>query len=321
MRFVPRDVSTAATAATAPVVCFLDESATDANDSDFAVLGGLVMNRKDIAEFEAAWTAMLAKHRLAALHMIDLGPGGPYPDVIGDACSALLVDAVRAVNTCRIFSFGASWNNRAHEALFSSNMRKRFFSVYCLGFLMVVEINRASAAHQGYDNVIDYVLDDGNRFKRQVRQMYNSIRALPELSNHKVGSLTFETDSKVLALQAADVVAWATRREFSGKGLTGVYEPLRGLFDQSYVHSPAPTNLIEVMSARFAVAEANVDPDSVLGWLILKRRVIFWALLTAAAGVAASSVWFGPVFVWAAFGLIAAVLIGDVALARRLRKR
>jgi hypothetical protein len=151
--------------------------------------------------------------------------------------------------------------------------------------------------------------------------MHNSIKALPELANHRVGSLTFETDSNVLALQAADVVAWATRREFSGKGLTGVYEPLRGLFDQSYVHSPAPTNLIEVMSARFAVAEANVDPDSVLGWLILKRRPIFWALLAAGASVAASSVWFGPVFVWAALGLIAAVLIGDVALGRRLKKR
>lgn len=60
-----------------PVVCFLDESATDANDTDFAVLGGLVMNRKDLPEFNAVWAAMLAKHKLAALHMIDLGPKGP----------------------------------------------------------------------------------------------------------------------------------------------------------------------------------------------------------------------------------------------------
>ena len=100
-----------------------------------------------------------------------------------------------------------------------------------------------------------------------------------------------------------------------------MYEPLRGLFDQFYVHSPAPPNLIELMSARFAVAEANIDPDTVLGWLILKRRPVFWALLTAGLGVAASSVWLGPVFAWAALGIIAAVLFGDVALGRRLKRR
>ena len=64
-----------------------------------------------------------------------------------------------AVNSCRIFSFGASWSNRAHEKLFSDWLRKKHFSVYGLMFMMTVEINRGSATAQGYRSLIDYVLD------------------------------------------------------------------------------------------------------------------------------------------------------------------
>src|SRR5712692_1787955 len=93
-----------------PVVCFLDESATDARDSDCAVLAGTVMNRKDIPEFDSARNAMRARHGLASgLHMIELGPKGPYPLLVGDACTAMLADAVSAINRCRVFTFGASW--------------------------------------------------------------------------------------------------------------------------------------------------------------------------------------------------------------------
>jgi hypothetical protein len=304
----------------APVVCFLHESATDANDTDFAVLGGLVINRKDLPEFDAAWAAMLAQHQLPSLHMIDLGPSGPYPHVVGDACRAMLADAVKAINKCRIFSFGASWDNRAHEVLFSANLRKRLFSVYSMIFMMAVEINRGSAAGQHYEGVIDYVLDDGNRFKRHVGQMHKSIRALPALADRRVGSLKFDSDSRVFALQAADVIAWATRREFSGEGLSGVHEPLKTLFDQFYVHSPAPPNLIETMSERFAVAEANVDPDTILGWLLLNRQPIFWSLLATGVLIAAASLWFGRVCLWTGLGVLTAAATWNVVVGRKMKR-
>jgi hypothetical protein len=85
-----------------PIVCFLDESATDAKDSDQAVLWGIVLNRKDLSEFDSLWNAMLARHGAkSGIHMIELGPNGPYPHLIGDACIALLSEAVGLINHFR----------------------------------------------------------------------------------------------------------------------------------------------------------------------------------------------------------------------------
>jgi hypothetical protein len=251
--------------APSPIVCFLDESATDARDSDQAVVGGIVLNRKDIAEFDASWKSMLARHGApAGIHMIKLGPKGPYPHLVGEACAALLTEAVRIINTSRIFTFGASTDNRRHEALFSQDLREKYFSVYTMAFMMAVEINRASAARAGYLGDIDYVLDEGNRYRPHVKAMYDIIRVTPDLAQFKVGSLEFCNDSGIPSLQAADIIAWATRRVKAGKPFKDVHEPLEGLFDSCYADSPAPDDVIRGMSQRFALAEQGIDPDLTL---------------------------------------------------------
>jgi hypothetical protein len=190
--------------------------------------------------------------------MIELGPKGPYPHLIGDACAALLTEAVGLINNFRIFTFGASTDNRQHETLFSDSLREEHFSVYASGFMMAVEINRAIALREGYAGNIDYVLDAGNRYRRHVVQLHNSIRTLPELAEFKVGLLEFKTDAGIPALQAADVVTWATRRVRAGKAIKGVHVPLNGLFDDCYVDSPMPKDIAMKLSKSFARAEAGL---------------------------------------------------------------
>ena len=181
-----------------------------------------------------------------------------YPHLVDDACAAMLTDAVAVINHVRIFTFGASADNRQHEILFSPAMRQRHFSVYAMAFMMAVEINRASAAHQGYTANVDFVLDDGNRYRRQVEGMHAAIQRSEELARFQVGSLDFKTDSEVLALQAADVIAWSTRRVKAGKHLGGVHAPLKALFDECYADSPAPADPIRDLARSFAVQEAEL---------------------------------------------------------------
>src|SRR5438132_1668476 len=128
---------------TSPIVCFLDESATDDRASDRAVLGGIVMNRRDLLEFESAWSAMLD----------------------------------------------------------------------------------------------DYSVDAGNKFRRHVAAMAVSLTTNPELAQYGVAKIHFEDDLQVPALQAADLVAWATRRRSSSSSFTGPFASIRRLFDKTYVES------------------------------------------------------------------------------------
>lgn len=246
------------------MICFLDESATDAKDMDQAVLGGIVMNRRDVPELNAAWATMLDRYGLpAGLHMYELGPKGPYPHLVGDACSEMLAAAVSVINSLRIFTFAASWDNRKHEVLFSDAMRQDHFSVYAMAFMMAVEINRASAVSQRYISTVDYILDDGNRFKQQIIRMHNSITTLPSLRQFQVGALHFNTDTNIPALQAADVVAWTERRRKSGKLLGGIHAPLSHLFDDMYADSVAPEHLIKQLADSFALAEAGLIDTTV----------------------------------------------------------
>ena len=127
-----------------------------------------------------------------------------------------------------------------------------------MAFLMVIEINRASAVKQGYRANIDFVFDDGNKFKRHLLALHNSARSLPELSDFNVGSLEFKTASDVPALQGADIIAWAARRRKAGKDLKGIHAPLNELFDDCYADSPIPQDVLQQLAASFARAEAGL---------------------------------------------------------------
>jgi hypothetical protein len=65
------------------------------------------------------------------------------------------------------------------------------------------------------------------------------------------GPLTFNTDDRVPALQAADVIAWASRRRDMGK-LNAEFEPLNQVLDDrrapTHGHVPLPSGGIEMLA-------------------------------------------------------------------------
>jgi hypothetical protein len=126
--------------------------------------------------------------------------------------------------------------------------------------MMAVEVNRAKSEREGSRSVIDYVLDDGNQYKKHILQFHDAIHKNSDLAEFRVGALTFNTDTNVPALQAADVVAWASRRRKAGMPMTRHYEPLNRLFDDCYADSPAPEDVMKVMSERFALVEKGIVP-------------------------------------------------------------
>ena len=217
-----------------PFVCFLDESATDAEQIAPGVLGGLVMTRAKIPEFEAAWSSLIARYRIIdGIHVSAFGPTGKNSHLTDPEYEALYGDAVTLINQCRACTFGCMLDNRKIERAFSSDARAIGTSTYGLAFLMCVVAAHKSAVDQKYQGRIDYVLDVGNKFRYHVEGMRDSINAHLELQRFQVGEVTFSTDADKLPLQAADVVSWATRRRAEGRHFRGVLRPLEGLFDEA----------------------------------------------------------------------------------------
>jgi hypothetical protein len=101
----------------------------------------------------------------------------------------------------------------------------------CLG--QAVMINDILAPKSGYHSSISYVLDDGNRYKQDIRDV-DAVLRCHGVNIRKVG---FEVDDSNSALQAADMVSWTVRKLLSGKLPSG-FEPLSDLFDQHHTEVP-----------------------------------------------------------------------------------
>jgi hypothetical protein len=239
--------------APSPIVCFLDESATDDQRTDHAVLGGMLINRSHIPEFEELWQTMLTKYAVVGgVHISAFGPKGSNAHIAEVDCEALYREAVEIINRVKIAAFGCSLDNRKIERAFDTAVRDQGANAYGLAFLMCVTVNSETAAAHNYRGEIDYVLDEGNRFRRHVEGMHRTIRESEELKRFRVGTIAFDSDSKVLALQAADVIAWATRRRSSSGHFNDVLNPLTGLFNDSYVESPLPDGPLRELSESLA---------------------------------------------------------------------
>ncbi len=235
------------------IVCFLDESETDAN-TEQAVVGGITLRRGDLPEFDERWTAMLTKHGLTnCLHMIDLGLKGPYPSLIGDACAAMLTEAVTIINDCRIITLVAPLDNRKHETFVSAEIRNYNFSVYFLAFLMAVTINHANAEHCGYQGNVDFILDAGNKFATHIEAANGPIHKEAGFEGFQIGDIEFGTDSSILALQAADVIAWSARRRNAKKPFGHPHHtPLPTLFAGAFIDPILPDAALTQMAQAFA---------------------------------------------------------------------
>jgi hypothetical protein len=244
---------------TAPVVCFLDESGTDDQQLDDAAVGGILINQRHLNEFDRAWNAMLRFHGVRnGLHLKEFGPGGKNAHLVGENRAMLFTAAVQIIDDFKIVTMGASLDNRRRKKAFSAALQARLLSSYGLAFMMCVAFHSKNAAHHGYEDRIDFVLDAGNPRSSHVRKIHEIVTADETMKMYQVGTLAFCDDETVPALQAADVIAWATRRRRSGKQFNSAYQPLLGLFNNTYIENALDDATLADLSARFAAIEATI---------------------------------------------------------------
>jgi len=106
--------------------------------------------------------------------------------------------------------------------------------MYGASFVQVAMINGIQLRNDGSKDPVRYRLDAGNRHKDQIVEGHAVLLASEEQHPLNIGSLEFDSDSNVAALQAADVVAWAVRRKLVSALKSG-FEPLADLFDDYHV--------------------------------------------------------------------------------------
>lgn len=211
---------------------YMDESGGSDPGTPHATVGGMLIWGNQFRPFEDAWQRMLCAHGIHrdGIHMKELGKNGKLGALsVGDRHD-LFEDACYLIKKHRVVTLVASLRNEEYEANVPELAREQF-SVYGMLFNLAVFINHELAKVNNYSDAIPIIMDTGNPHRGHVIEAHKFMltewqRTIGDLH---LGTLTFDDDTRVHILQAADIIAWAARRRACGTKFLPGLEPVEQL--------------------------------------------------------------------------------------------
>lgn len=220
----------------ADVTCYLDDSGIEP-DQKVAVIGGLVMRWEDFFRLDAQWKRVLKRYSLESIHMVDfVRPNGKHCGMFPEIKKALFRELAEIIASRRDWGISVSVTHTEFVTAFSVPKVREVMDPYALAFIGAALINTRVAEATSHPDKIAYLIDSGNPHADKVRTGHSLILVMERFNKarYRTGAIAFDSDKNNSALQAADVIAWATRRRLATDGLLHEYEPLRRIFEERY---------------------------------------------------------------------------------------
>lgn len=92
-------------------------------------------------------------------------------------------------------------------------LHDRHASPYYFSFIAMVTALSGFYRHTGSSETVDFIFDEQKGQEMTMRRLYHQFRGW--FPNWKLGRVAFKSDKEFLPLQAADLIAWQTRRFMS----------------------------------------------------------------------------------------------------------
>jgi hypothetical protein len=215
---------------TLAIRCYLDESGTDSNSQN-AVVAGLILNKPGFLSFDKYWSDLLFRYEIEPpLHMREFGKDGRLGRFDYKKRNAIFTEVADIINYHKYVSIAAVLNKNQFETFVHEDIRKSMgFYGFC--FLLCVQINHQQHEHMNYQDNIAFLLDDGTQHKGHILGARDAILKWQKTRPLHVAGITFDDDTRVSALQAADVIAWAVRKRAEGVPLNKGFEPIAKILD------------------------------------------------------------------------------------------
>lgn len=128
--------------------------------------------------------------------------------------------------------------NREYETYFPEEWRREF-SPYGMCFLLALMTSHKLAEGQ-YSGRIPFILDIGNPYANHVREAHATALQMQKETFLHAGGLYFDDDAEFGVLQAADVIAWGSRRIASGGMFPPGMEPIAKILLKEQAHHEHP---------------------------------------------------------------------------------
>jgi hypothetical protein len=215
---------------------YLDDSGSD-DGSLLVTCGGLAMDRINFKHFSRRWAELFEnyKHKFAGytleqpLHMSDFTGAGQYAGLRPEFKRTLFIDVARIINDHKLYSLSIAISQIEYQSELSEDIRRQLMGPYGFAFFSLVLAHQTLSTKQSGGPVkAAYLVDRGFGHQYQLNQAHKLIVDF-EIAlggERHTGSLAVDADDDVPPLQAADAVAWASRKTQLQGALPEGFEPL-----------------------------------------------------------------------------------------------
>jgi Protein of unknown function (DUF3800) len=222
---------------TAALRIYLDESGGNDPNTPHAILAGLLIERRAFLPFEDAWDRMLADHGIVGgLHMKEFRQGGKLRGLSLCCRRELFLHAKHLIETYSAQTVAFGIDGSQYRTHLPDVVRERF-SLYGLCFHLAAIITHKLCESNNYPDRVPFIMDAGNPYASHVRDAHEFIiKRWQKYFYLHMGGLFFDDDACFGTLQAADVIAWSTRRKMHGKEFPPGFAPLLEMVTKDRPH-------------------------------------------------------------------------------------
>lgn len=236
---------------------YLDDSGSH-DGSGVVTIGGPVVSRIQFKAFSGRWDKLLKKYHVDhPLKMADfVRPHGRYCGWLPEIKMSLFYDISALVNSHKLYSISVAIEGPMFESALNAEVRRSLIGPYAFAFFGAVLLNQSIAQHVTTVSMsrLSYLVDTGFRHQDQLSEAHAVLINSEKRSGatRLTGALAFDSDDRVPALQAADIIAWASRkRQLDGalcKELGPLNELLRSDVKRPHGHLPLPFGAIKMLA-------------------------------------------------------------------------
>jgi hypothetical protein len=206
-------------------VHYMDDSGE--TGAKYTLIGGPIFAQKGFFAFHYEWDRIAASHNVELpIHMREFNrPNGRLAHLSNEQRKSLFHDLVYLINRNKLFSLTAVVDNLEFQKYFPVPQFRRYMGAAPLAFLQCALLNHILVRDHGMRPMAYMIArSDSNSVITDCYNFWKSYET--RIACEHTGSLTFDDPSRVNALQAADMVAWANRRNHAGGNFNNGFEAL-----------------------------------------------------------------------------------------------
>ena len=214
--------------------------------------------------FGREWSPKLEHYGIfGPLHMTDfVRPYGKHIGIHYELKLALFAELCKIINKYKVYSLSVAIPQVEFDARMPENVRQELLGPYALAFFCLALLNQGIGRQvRSKDLIASYLVDHGCAYPEQLLKAHANIQRAELVSRRlsRTAALGFDTNDRVVALQAADLIAWSARRREVYGDLKDEFAPLKevllkdlpgnGIHTASHQHVLIPGDGVEMFAA------------------------------------------------------------------------